>query len=124
MRLQIQYNSSLCVEKYGEHIRFIERKPVFKTSERGSSSAIHTVLDRLALMVKRETQYIMHYLGLHPKTSWGRWTQILQAMTYNFCHPLLLLFLCQLVGDPSCTLLRSPCILMHIGICTPIIHPY
>ena len=35
-----------CVLKNMKTIRFLERNPVFKTSGRGSSSVIHTILDR------------------------------------------------------------------------------
>ena len=41
------------------NIRYLEREPISKTSERGSSYAIHTMLDRLSFMMKRETQYTL-----------------------------------------------------------------
>ena len=111
-----------CVLKNMENICFLERKPVCKTSGRGSSSAIYTMSDRLSVMVKRETQYespvttsenILGPLGSNSSSH----------DLHNYYHPLLLLFLCQLVAYPSCTLLRYPCILMNNGICTPITHP-
>ena len=39
------------------NILFLERKPVFRTSGRGSSSASHTVLERLSFIVKKEIQH-------------------------------------------------------------------
>ena len=39
------------------NILFLERKPVFRTSGRGSSSASHTILERLSFIMKKEIQH-------------------------------------------------------------------
>ena len=60
--------------------------------------------------------YIWKHLGVVGFKFYKSWPT-------SYCRPLLLLFLCHLVGYPSCTLLRSSCMLMHNGICTPTTHP-
>ena len=91
------------------NILFLERKPVFRTSGRGSSSTSHTMLERLSFIVKKEIQHSSPVTT--SENLWGPfgsnyWNQLRQIATLcSFCSVVNRwgTHLAQFLDRPNCS---------------------